>query len=282
MAKKLFPLALTLGLALAVSGCAPAQPPQKLILATTTSTADSGLLDFLLPDFERAYDCDVQIIVVGTGQALAIGAKGDADVLLVHARAQEDAFVAAGHGVSRRDVMYNDFVVVGPPSDPARIKGLISATDAFAKIARAQALFASRGDGSGTEVKEKAIWKAAGITPDPQSGWYVSLGQGMGDTLLFASEKSAYTLTDRGTYLSMRDKLNLAIMVGGESVDQNKDKALLNPYGVIAVNPASHPNVNYGMAMKFIEWLTSAETQKRILDFTVDGQPLFYPNSPVW
>lgn len=282
MAKKLVPLAVTLGLALAVSGCAPAQPPQKLILATTTSTADSGLLDFLLPDFEKAYDCDVQIIAVGTGQALAIGAKGDADVLLVHARAQEDAFVAAGHGVSRRDVMYNDFVVVGPPSDPARIKGLTSPAQAFATIARAQALFASRGDGSGTEAKEKAMWKAAGITPDPQSGWYFSLGQGMGDTLLFASEKSAYTLTDRGTYLSMRDKLNLALMVGGESLDQNTDKALLNPYGVIAVNPAKHPNVNYGLAMKFIEWLTCAETQKRILDFTVGGQPLFYPDSPVW
>lgn len=279
MTKRLARLALTLGLALALSGCAPDQPPQKLILATTTSTYDSGLLDFLLPDFEKAYNCDVQIIALGTGQALAIGAKGDADVLLVHARPQEDEFVAAGHGVSRQDVMYNDFVVVGPPSDPARIKGLTSSAQAFATIAGAQAPFASRGDGSGTEAKEKAIWMAAGIRPDPQSGWYFSLGQGMGDTLLFASEKGAYTLTDRGTYLSMRKKRNLAIMVGGESIDQDKDETLLNPYGVIAVNPARHPNVNYEMAMKFIEWLTSAETQKRILEFTVDGQPLFHSDS---
>ncbi len=285
--RRLITLGLAIGILLSVGACGAKPtptplPPQKLILATTTSTADSGLLDFLLPDFEAKYNCDVQIIAVGTGQALATGAKGDADVVLVHARSQEDKFVADGDGVNRQDVMYNDFIIVGPPSDPAGIQGLPSAADAFAKIAQAKAPFASRGDGSGTETKEKAIWKAAGITPDPQSGWYFSLGQGMGDTLLFASEKGAYTLADRGTYLSMRGKLNLAILVGGESIDQNADKTLLNPYGVIAVNPAKHPNVNYDLAMKFIDWLTSVETQKRILEFTVGGQPLFYPDSAAW
>lgn len=285
--RRLITLGLAIGILLGVGACGAKPtptplPPQKLILATTTSTADSGLLDFLLPDFEAKYHCDVQIIAVGTGQALAIGAKGDADVVLVHARSQEDKFLADGDGVNRQDVMYNDFVIVGPPSDPAGIQGLDSAADAFAKIAQAKAPFASRGDGSGTEAKEKAIWKAAGITPDPQSGWYFSLGQGMGDTLLFANEKGAYTLTDRGTYLGMRDKLNLAILVGGESIDQNADKTLLNPYGVIAVNPAKHPNVNYDLAMRFIDWLTSVETQKRILEFTVGGQPLFYPDSAAW
>lgn len=275
-------LTLALVFIVALATCSAPTRQQKLALTTTTSTADSGLLDFLLPPFEEAYNCDVQIIAVGTGQALAIGAKGDADVVLVHAHSQEDRFVAEGDGVNRRDVMYNDFILVGPPTDPAGVKGLESAAEAFARIAQAKAPFASRGDGSGTETKEKAIWKAAGIMPDPNSGWYFSLGQGMGDTLLFAAEKGAYTLTDRGTYLSMRAKLNLAVMVGGESIDQSKDKTLLNLYGIIAVNPAKHPNVNYDLAIKFIDWLTSVETQKRILQFTVGGQPLFYPNSAAW
>jgi len=275
-------LALVLAVVLALHGCGAATPPQKLVLATTTSTADSGLLDFLLPDFEARYNCDVQIIAVGTGQALAIGAKGDADVLLVHDPEEEAAFVASGDGVSRRDVMYNDFILVGPRSDPARVGGSATAAEAFARIAQAQAPFASRGDGSGTEAKEKAIWRAAGIAPDPSSGWYFSLGQGMGDTLLFASEKGAYTLADRGTYLSMRDKLNLAVLVGGETLDKNPDPTLRNPYGVIAVNPAKHPNVKHDLAMKFVDWLTSAETQARILEFTIGGQPLFYPDSAEW
>ncbi len=276
-------LALVLAVVLSLAGCAaPTSAPQKLILATTTSTADSGLLDFLLPDFEAKYNCDVQIIAVGTGQALAIGAKGDADVVLVHDPDKEAAFVASGDGVNRQHVMYNDFILVGPVSDPAGVRGSATAAEAFARIAQAKAPFASRGDGSGTETKEKAIWQAAGIVPDPRSGWYFSLGQGMGDTLLFASEKGAYTLADRGTYLSMRDKLSLAILLGGDTLDQNPDPALRNPYGVVAVNPAKHPNVRYDLAMKFIEWLTSVETQQRILQFTVGGQPLFYPDSAAW
>lgn len=277
--------ALTLALVVAaalLAACAAPTPSQTLILATTTSTADSGLLDFLLPDFEQAYHCDVQIIAVGTGQALALGAKGDADVLLVHDPDGEAAFLAAGHGVNRQDVMYNDFIIVGPPSDPAGIAGSATAAQAFARIARAKAPFASRGDGSGTEAKEKAIWQAAGIAPDPRSGWYFSLGQGMGDTLLFAAEKGAYTLADRGTFLSMRSKLNLAVLLGGVAPDRNPDPTLRNSYGVIAVNPATHPNVNHALATKFIAWLTSVETQGRILEFTAGGQPLFYPDSAAW
>ncbi|MDH7490089.1 MAG: substrate-binding domain-containing protein [Anaerolineae bacterium] len=276
-------LALVFAVVLSLAGCAaPTSAPRRLILATTTSTADSGLLDFLLPDFEKAHNCDVQIIAVGTGQALALGAKGDADVVLVHDPDKEAAFVAGGDGVNRQDVMYNDFIIVGPPSDPAGVRGSATAAEAFARIAQAEAPFASRGDGSGTETREKAIWQAAGIAPDPRSTWYFSLGQGMGDTLLFASEKGAYTLADRGSYLSMRGKLRLALLLGGDRLDQNPDPALRNPYGVIAVNPAKHPNVQYDLALRFIDWLTSVETQRRILEFTVGGQPLFYPNSAAW
>ncbi len=275
-------LAAVLVVALALAACARPTPRPKLILATTTSTADSGLLEFLLPDFEKSYNCDVQVVAVGTGQALALGAKGDADVVLVHARSQEDKFVADGEGVNRQDVMYNDFIIVGPPSDPAGVAGSATAAEAFGRIAQAKAPFASRGDGSGTEAKEKAVWQAAGVAPDPGGGWYFSLGQGMGDTLLFAAEKGAYTLTDRGTYLSMRDKLNLAILLGGDTLDKNPDPVLRNPYGVIAVNPAKHPNVNYALAVKFIAWLTSVDTQGRILEFTIGGQPLFYPDSAAW
>lgn len=287
--RKLCLVMLAIALLVVASGCtaqsaptATPAPPQKLIMATTTSTADTGLLEYLLPDFEAKYNCKVEYVAVGTGQSLEIGAKGDADVVLVHARAREDQFVADGNGVDRQDVMYNDFILVGPPSDPAGIKGLPTAEEAFTRIANAKAPFASRGDGSGTESKEKAVWKEAAITPDPASGWYFSLGQGMGDTLLFANEKGAYTLTDRGTYLSMRDKLQLSVMVGGETIEENQDPTLLNPYGVIAVNPAKHPNVNYSLATKFIEWLTSVETQQRIADFKKNGQPLFYPSSDAW
>ncbi len=278
----------TLGLTvlLIASACSPAAAPaaapqaQEMILATTTSTADSGLLDAILPAFERAYGVRVKVVAVGTGQALKLGQDGNADVVLVHARAQEDQFVAEGWGVDRRDVMYNDFVLVGPKQDPAGVKGMATAAAAFKAIAARRATFASRGDESGTHAKEKSIWKQAGI--EPEGDWYNSLGQGMGDTLIFANEKGAYTITDRGTYLSMREKLpNLTILVGGDSIAQNTDKSLLNPYGVIAVNPARHPHVRFDLAEKFIDWITSAETQKRIGDYGVDkfGQPLFYPNA---
>jgi tungstate transport system substrate-binding protein len=255
-------------------------PAQEMILATTTSTADSGLLDFILPSFEKANNVKVKVVAVGTGQALKLGQDGNADVVLVHARAQEDQFVADGYGVDRRDVMYNDFIIVGPTQDPAGIKGMTSAADAFKAISSKQAVFASRGDNSGTHTKEKDIWKKAGI--DPKGDWYKSLGQGMGDTLIFSNEKGAYTLADRGTYLSMKSKLpNLTVLVGGSSIKDNSDQTLLNPYGVIAVNPAKYPKVKYDLATKFINWITSPETQKLIGSYGVDkfGQSLFYPNA---
>lgn len=260
----------------------PAVPTCRLRLATTTSTADSGLLDFILPAFEQAQGCKVDVVAVGTGQAIEIGRKGDADVLLVHSRQAEDQFVADGFARERFDVMYNDFIIVGPKEDLAGIKGLGTAREAFRAIMAAEAPFASRGDKSGTHTKEQSVWATLGITPTKEMQWYNSLGQGMGDTLLFANEQKAYTLTDRGTYLSMRDKLpDLVILVGGQSPADNRDKALLNPYGVLAVSPDKFPGVNYELAMQFIAWLTSAETQRRIGRFGADkfGQPLFYPSA---
>jgi tungstate transport system substrate-binding protein len=258
----------------------PAGPPGTLILATTTSTADSGLLTAILPYFEVRENLKINVIAVGTGQALAIGARGDADVVLVHVRAQEDKFVADGNGIDRRDVMYNDFVIVGPAADPVGIAGTTLAKDAFAKIAAAGAPFASRGDNSGTNTKEREIWRAATVSPQSGQNGYVSLGQGMGETLLYANETSAYTLTDRGTWLARLAGLpNLTLLVGGSSVKTNPDPTLLNPYGVIAVNPAKFPNVNYAKAKLFIEWITSLSIQRRIYEFGRDlyGESLFYP-----
>ena len=261
----------------------PAEP-QVLRLATTTSTYDSGLLDAILPDFEAQYNAQVDVIAVGTGQAIALGETGDVDVILVHARAREDAFVEAGHGTQRADVMYNDFILVGPVDDPAGIQGLALAADALTAIADVEVTFASRGDDSGTHSKELSLWASAGIEPDPNNEWYKSLGQGMGDTLNFANEANAYTLTDRGTYLARMNSLtNLAVMVGGSSIDENQDPALYNPYGVIPVNP-DKGNINLGLAESFVEWLTSIPTQEMIAEFGVDtyGQPLFYPDSAAW
>lgn len=259
---------------------APAASGPVLILATTTSTADSGLLTAILPYFEYRDGVKVKVIAVGTGQALAIGARGDADVVLVHARAQEDKFVADGSGVNRRDVMYNDFVIVGPASDPAGIASVKLGKEAFAKIASAGAPFASRGDASGTNTKEISIWTSLGLKPKSGANGYVSLGQGMGETLQYANQKGAYTLTDRGTWLALKAKLpNLTLLVGGTSVKTNPDKTLFNPYGVIAVNPAKFPKVNYKEAMSFIEWITSLSIQRRIYEFGRDlyNQSLFYP-----
>jgi tungstate transport system substrate-binding protein len=250
-----------------------------LRLATTTSTQDSGLLDAILPEFERQYQADVQVVAVGTGQALKLGENGDADVVLVHARQQEDAFVAAGFGINRHDVMYNDFVIVGPADDPAGIRGKAKAVDAFKVIADKRGTFAARGDNSGTSTKELSIWASAAISPTEQTDWYKSLGQGMGETLITANEQRAYALADRGTYLAMRDRLpNLAILVGGASIADNTDKVLLNPYGVIPVNPQRHSGVNAALAEQFAVWLTSAETQARIAAYGKDryGQPLFF------
>jgi tungstate transport system substrate-binding protein len=255
-----------------------------LRLATTTSTADSGLLDAILPDFEQQYNAEVEVIAVGTGQALTLGENGDVDVVLVHARKREDEFVANGFGVDRRDVMYNDFIVVGPNADPAGITSMTAAADAFKTIAEREATFASRGDDSGTHTKELSIWSSIGMTPTAELSWYRSLGQGMGETLIVANEQQAYTLSDRGTFLSMRERLpDLTILVGGATLEDNQDKALLNPYGVIPVNPQRHSGVNAALAEQFAAWMTSAETQEQIAAFgkEIYGQPLFFPvNAP--
>jgi tungstate transport system substrate-binding protein len=263
----------------ACGSTAPAEP-QVLRLATTTSTADSGLLDAILPAFEAANNARVDVVAVGTGQAIALGEAGDADVILVHARAREEDFVAQGHGTGRHDVMYNDFIIVGPTGDPAGVMGTPLAADALAQIAASGALFASRGDDSGTHTKEKSLWEAAGVAPEGE--WYQSLGQGMGETLTYANEAGAYTLTDRGTFLSMSDALpNLTVIVGGNSIADNADPALLNPYGVIPVDPGKSEAINNDLANAFVEWITSAETQQAIGEFGTDtfGQPLFYPDA---
>ena len=256
-----------------------AQP--VLRLATTTSTADSGLLAAILPAFEKSCGCRVDVIAVGTGQALEIGRRGDADVVFVHARAAEDQFVAQRHARARRDVMYNDFVVVGPSEDPAKIGGVRLAADAFAAIARASVRFVSRGDKSGTEAAEKSVWAAARIAPAGKA-WYGSLGQGMGETLITANEQGAYTLSDRGTWLAMEGKLpHLRLLVGGKTLRENPDMSLRNQYGVLVVSPDAHPGVNAALAQRFADWIVSGPAQDAIGRYGREkfGQPLFYPNA---
>jgi tungstate transport system substrate-binding protein len=251
-----------------------------LRLATTTSTADSGLLDAILPAFQKICGCRVDVIAVGTGQALEIGRHGDADVVLVHARKAEDQFVAERHARARYDVMFNDFVIVGPSDDPAKIGGMTGAREAFAAIARAQAPFASRGDKSGTHTAELAVWSDLKLRPS--GAWYRSLGQGMGETLVVANEQRAYTLSDRGTWLATSGKLPaLRILAGGRTLAENRDSSLRNQYGVLAVSPETHPGVNAALAEKFVDWLLSSDTQRAIGEYGVNrfGQPLFYPDS---
>jgi tungstate transport system substrate-binding protein len=240
-----------------------------LLLASTTSTQDSGLFDEMIPAFEKAYpQYVVKVTAVGSGEAMALGENKDADVLLVHSPAAEEEFMANGYGVERKDVMYNDFVIVGPPDDPAGIKGMASAAEAFAAIAASESLFYSRADNSGTNAKELTIWKAAGV--EPAGEWYQQTGQGMGDTLKISSEKAGYTLADRATYLSLREALDLDILVEG-------DEALFNQYGVIVVADAK----NEQGAVDFMNWITSPEGQELIGGFGVEkfGQPLFTPNA---
>lgn len=254
---------------LAVTG--PAQGAEQVLrLATTTSTDNSGLLKHLLPAFEKNSGYKVHVIAVGTGKALRMGQDGDVDVVMVHARPDEDKFVAAGYGVNRRDLMYNDFVIVGPKRDPAGIAGSKDAAVALARIAAKEAVFVSRGDESGTYKKEQALWQATDIRP--RGKWYRSIGQGMEQALQIASEMQGYTLADRGTWLALRKKLDLDILVQG-------DTRLFNPYGVMAVNPARYPDVNYLGAMAFIAWLTSSEGQNQIAAFKADGESLFFPDA---
>lgn len=242
---------------------------EHIKMSTTTSTENSGLLYALLPPFEEMFGVKVDVIAVGTGKALKLGENGDVDIVFVHARAAEDKFVADGYGVNRRDVMYNDFVIVGPESDPVGIKGK-DAAESFKAIEAKHATFASRGDDSGTHKKEKALWKEAGI--EPSGTWYLETGQGMGATLTLANEKQAYTLVDRGTYIAYEDKVDLIILSEG-------DERLFNPYGIIAVSPAKHPHVKYLYAMALIGWITSVEGQKAIGEFKKNGKVLFYPSA---
>jgi tungstate transport system substrate-binding protein len=243
---------------------------QVIRMSTTTSTENSGLLKYLIPIFEAKTGTKVNIIAVGTGKALELGKNGDVDVCLVHARKLEDQFVAEGWGIDRRDVMYNDFIVVGPTSDPAHVKGMTDVMAAFKKIAAAKVKFISRGDNSGTDVMEKAYWKDVGVKPEGTN--YVSAGLGMGEVLNMAAEMSAYTLTDRATYGAYKAKTGLAILVQG-------DKRMFNPYGIIAVNPAKHPGINYKGATMLINWITSPEGQAKIAAFKPDGEQLFFPDA---
>lgn len=246
---------------------------ERLILATTTSTYDSGLLDAILPDFEAQSGYTVEVIAVGTGQAIALGEAGDADILLVHARSREDAFIESGHGFARYDVMYNDFVIVGSAENPANISGN-DVSEGFSIIANLEANFISRGDDSGTHIKEMSIWEAIAITPG--GNWYQSAGQGMGAVLTIANEQQAYTLTDRGTYIARSiEGLDLIILIEG-------DPLITNPYGVIPVNPARHPDVNFEGAQVFVEWITSLEAQEAIANYQVSGQQLFFPDSEAY
>jgi tungstate transport system substrate-binding protein len=260
-------------LSVLVCGAAYAQDTSKdgfITLSSTTSTEDSGLFGHILPLFRAASGLDVHVVAVGTGQALAIGMRGDADALLVHDRAGEDKFVAEGYGIDRRDVMYNDFVIVGPKSDPAGIRALKDARAAFGRIAAGGAVFASRGDDSGTNRMELRRWKSAGIEPDKRGGWYRDLGQGMGPTLNVAAALDAYTLTDRATWANFKNRQNLEILTEG-------DAALFNPYGSILVNPAKWPHVKAAPARTWHEWLTSKPGLDAITSYRIGGEQLFFP-----
>ena len=265
-------LVLTLVSLVVLSSFSFALAGERLKLSTTTSTENSGLLYALLPPFEKIFNIKVDVIPVGTGKALKLAENGDVDVTMVHARSLEDKFVAEGYGVNRRDVMYNDFVIIGPKSDPAGIKSAKTAVEAFKLIHQNKATFISRGDRSGTHVKELNIWKKADIKPS--GSWYLEAGKGMGEVLTMTNEKMAYTMADRGTYLAFagEKKINLPVLFEGDPI-------LFNPYGIIAVNPDKHPHVNYIKAIALIGWMTSPEGQKIIKEFGKNkfGQPLFVP-----
>ncbi len=264
-------LSLTLGLLLSGTGRAE---ERFLILQSTTSTQNSGLFDAILPRFQAKTGIEVRVVAVGTGQALKNARNGDGDVLLVHAKPDEEAFVAEGWGVKRYDVMYNDFVIVGSADDPAGIAGMQEVGAVLRKIAQTQVAFVSRGDESGTHKKERALWKIAAVDPLEASGtWYREVGAGMGATLNTAVGMRAYTLTDRGTWLSFRNKADYTVLLEG-------DPQLFNQYGVILVNPAKHPHVKAGLGQQFIDWLVGPEGQSLITGYTIAGQPLFFPNTP--
>jgi tungstate transport system substrate-binding protein len=269
--KRFTTLALSLLLVLSLlSPAVMAKDKPKLVLATTTSTMDSGLLDFLVPIFEKENGCKVQVIAVGTGASIRYGKDGNADIVMVHDPVAEEQVVKEGFFVERKYLMYNDYVIVGPAEDPAGIKGLASAVEALKKIEASQSAFVSRADQSGTHKKELRLWETSGIKP--KGSWYLEAGAGMEAILRIANEKRAYSLTDRGTYLSHQKEYELPVLVEG-------DKELFNPYHIMLVAPAKYPFVNYSLAKKFSDFLTSERGRKLIADYGVDkyGQPLFYP-----
>ena len=264
-------------LALAAAGLIAAGPlaaaDRFIIVQSTTSTQNSGLYDHILPLFRQKTGIEVRVVAVGTGQALRNAANGDGDVLLVHSKRAEEEFVAAGYGTERFDVMYNDFVIVGPPADPAGVAGANDAAAALTGIARAEAPFASRGDDSGTHKAELALWAAAGVDVAAASGgWYRETGSGMGATLNMAAGMGAYVLTDRATWTSFGNKNGHRILVEG-------DPGLFNQYGIVPVNPGKHPNVRAGLGRQFVDWMLSPEGQAAIASYRVDGQQLFFPNA---
>ncbi|MDB9234476.1 substrate-binding domain-containing protein [Halorubrum ezzemoulense] len=248
---------------------------ETLTLTTTTSTYDTGLLDAIHPDFEEMYGVTVDAVAQGTGAALETARNGDSDIVMVHARGLEDEFMRNGYGINRRDLMFNDFVIVGPESDPAGIGGTGSATEALTTIAEAEATFVSRGDNSGTHTKELNLWDAAGT--DPGGDWYQETGTGMGEALNIANQQGAYTLSDRGTYISQRSEIDLTILVQGPI--EGGPEILANPYGVMAVNPGVHENANYDLAMAYIGWITSPGVQEAIAEYQVNGEQLFFPEA---
>jgi len=261
--------------ALVLAGCTislQAHPPSSIILATTTSTRDTGLLDYLDPLFQIDTGIQVRYVAVGTGQALDMARRGDADVAMVHAPSLEVPFMEQGEGLCRSAVMYNRFLIVGPASDPAGIRGLTNATEAFRRIGQTNSTFISRGDQSGTNVKELALWALVGYAPSPTNdSWYLETGQGMGATLTVASEKRAYTLSDDGTFYALQATLSLEILVSGDPI-------LFNPYHVIVVNPAQHPSVNADAALEYAHWLVSPRGQALIADYEIGGHTLFTPD----
>src|SRR5207342_1304035 len=253
---------------------APAYAQDKsIVVASTTSTQDSGLFEYLLPIFQQKTGTTVKVVAQGTGQALDTGRRGDADVVFVHAKSAEEKFLAEGEGVKRYPVMYNDFVLIGPKSDPAGIKGMKDVGAALKQIMAEGAPFLSRGDRSGTHIAEINLWKASGVDVEKEKGpWYKSIGQGMGAALNTAGASNAYVLSDRGTWISFKNKGDLVIAVEG-------DKRLFNQYGVMLVNPEKHPNVKKDLGQQFIDWLVSPEGQKAITDYKINGEQLFYPNA---
>jgi tungstate transport system substrate-binding protein len=250
---------------------AMAGEPAVVRMATTTSTENSGLFNVIQPVFEQALGIKVHVVAVGTGKALELGRRGDVDVVLVHARAAEEAFVAGGYGVARDEIMYNDFIIVGSEEDPAAVVGSQDAAAALARIAAEKAVFVSRGDDSGTHKKELALWQQAGI--EPQGSWYRQVGQGMGKTLQIASEMQAYTLVDRSTWLAYRANSPLKLLLAG-------GEALRNPYGIIAVSPERYPEVKYAAVQNLIRWFQSDDARALITGYRVDGEQLFYPVMP--